>query len=564
MTKLNNYLVSMTELKTMGFASRSTPDDSNKIVKKSEFATHYYYDKNSARLMNIYTNDRCPRYQDFEDVKVIFSLSKAYQGTPTYNTDFYFVITLVGVSVLSSSIGDVVITDTLPNGLTLRNFGYVYRGGQVLPNPVSTYYSVDVFQSNVNGGSLQITIKDNIWGAGIVNGNTITIGFTAKSTTYGSFTNTAVSTYAQTPASAYILNGSSTVTITTTCNPTANWVNNGSIFCSECRQYQPQIDNNPCSSTYNQTRNVDLGLADACGTWNLSYYCSGCDYYSKETNSCTGNVRNVTLIQSNSPSCGGCCGQSTSPTWTPISWYCGAGGCNYIEVQRDTNPCSPTYNQTRDFDAGPSNSCGTWNYSEYCLGCDKYSHEVNTCTNQERNVTLIQSNSTYCGGCCGQSTSPIWTNTGSAYCGQGEDCNQYQEQTQTNICCNDPAYGSTQTVNLGPNSACGIWVTEYYCVGYDYYSKEVNSCTGAIRNVTLVQVNSPSCGYVPPAPTCRIYNIIAGSSSGASGTYEGCASGSVTPFSFSGGPGIVGQVCARIGTVSVTGGTSNNTGTSCT
>jgi hypothetical protein len=99
-----------------------------------------------------------------------------------------------------------------------------------------------------------------------------------------------------------------------------------------------------------------------------------------------------------------------------------------------------------------------------------------------------------------------------------------------------------------------------YCSGsnlvIDQY--QANPCSGDACPPRVIEYNSPSC-----APTCRIYNIIAGSSSGATGTYQGCASGATTSFSFPGGPGIVGTVCARLGTVSVSGGTSNNTGTSC-
>ena len=65
-----------------------------------------------------------------------------------------------------------------------------------------------------------------------------------------------------------------------------NWVNNGSIFCSDCNQYQPQINNNSCSATYNQTRNVQLNT--------------------------------------NTTNCGGCCGQSTTADWTIIF---GSYGC---------------------------------------------------------------------------------------------------------------------------------------------------------------------------------------------------------------------------------------------
>jgi hypothetical protein len=264
-----------------------------------------------------------------------------------------------------------------------------------------------------------------------------------------------------------------------------NWQNNGGYSCyGTCDLYYIQQDYNSCSPTYNQTRQGSVA----------SY---------------------------NSTSCGGCCGQSTSANWQNTGSYSCYGTCNKYNIEQDINPCSSTYNQTRQ-------------------------------------GSLNQSNSTFCGGCCGQSTSANWVDNGATFC---SGCNLYQPQIDNNSC--SATYNQTRNVNLGASSTCGTWNTTYYCVGYDYYSKEVNSCTSAERNVTLVEANSPNCGYVPP-PTCRVYNIISGSSSGVTGTYQGCASGSTTSFSFPGGPGVVGTVCARVGTVSVSGGTSFNTGTSCT
>ena len=82
------------------------------------------------------------------------------------------------------------------------------------------------------------------------------------------------------------------------------------LFLDGCNLYQPQIDQS-CSSTGGQTRNLDLGTSDACGTWSAStQYCSGCDLRSREVNSCTGNVRNDVLVQSNSSACGTWNGQN--------------------------------------------------------------------------------------------------------------------------------------------------------------------------------------------------------------------------------------------------------------
>jgi hypothetical protein len=117
---------------------------------------------------------------------------------------------------------------------------------------------------------------------------------------------------------------------------TANYVNNGSAFCSECDAYQPQIDNNPCSATYGQTQNVPLGEAAPCdysAAWvnrdiNTYYVCVGVDkhYEQINTNPCYTGAQTQTgsLYQANSTDCGyvalNVTGFSASATDTGFGW----------------------------------------------------------------------------------------------------------------------------------------------------------------------------------------------------------------------------------------------------
>jgi hypothetical protein len=109
-------------------------------------------------------------------------------------------------------------------------------------------------------------------------------------------------------------------------NSAENWVNNGSVFCSGCVSYQPQINNNICSTTYNSTRNVNLGAGSPCN-YDANYssavgsLCiSGTTYtVYQNTNSCfTGNqfFANGTSYASN-PSTGAC---------LAITYEMGSGG----------------------------------------------------------------------------------------------------------------------------------------------------------------------------------------------------------------------------------------------
>jgi hypothetical protein len=143
------------------------------------------------------------------------------------------------------------------------------------------------------------------------------------------------------------------------CNYDANWVNNGATFCTSCVAYQPQIDNNPCSATYNTTRNVNLGAASPCNyTANYAtnvgnlYVCNvsggGVNTYIvyQNTNACfTGNqyYANGNSYATN---------PSNSYPDTTQNWVSnGANYCSGVDLyqpQIQNNPCAINYNGVRD------------------------------------------------------------------------------------------------------------------------------------------------------------------------------------------------------------------------
>ena len=255
----------------------------------------------------------------------------------------------------------------------------------------------------------------------------------------------------------------------------ANWTNEGAAYCESCVSKQLQRDTNGCSGTYNQTRVINSGSAcDTSQSWvnSGSYNCYGtCNNYNVEVqnNPCASGyntTRQGSLVASNSTDCGGCCGQSTSANWTNEgAAYC--VDCVSYQNQRDTNGCSGTYNQTRSINSG--SACDTaqnWvNSGSYdCYGtCNKYNIEIqnNPCAsgyNTTRQGSLVESDSTFCGGCCGQSTSANWVN-------ESTDCDGftlYNVQRDTNSC--SATYNQT-------------------------------------RRGSDIEYNSPSCGYIAPTPT---------------------------------------------------------------
>jgi hypothetical protein len=101
------------------------------------------------------------------------------------------------------------------------------------------------------------------------------------------------------------------------------------------------------------------------------------------------------------------------------------------------------------------------------LTCNKYNVEIDNNVNSlsyntTRQGSEVESNSTFCGGCCGQSTAPTWTNEGAAYC---ESCVSKQLQRDTNPC--SGTYNSTQVINSG--SACDTSQNWVNSGSYDCY-----------------------------------------------------------------------------------------------
>ena len=133
-----------------------------------------------------------------------------------------------------------------------------------------------------------------------------------------------------------------TPTATPTPDPTPNWVNNGSFVCSGCDKHYQEVDNNQYSPTYGQTRMGNIAeynstfCGGCCGQstaplWELNesqYVCVGTDLYTEEVdnNPCSatfGNTRAGVLFIADSYDCGYPTPTPTptaTPTPTPMSF----------------------------------------------------------------------------------------------------------------------------------------------------------------------------------------------------------------------------------------------------
>jgi hypothetical protein len=365
------------------------------------------------------------------------------------------------------------------------------------------------------------------------------------------------------------------------------WTNSGTVQCyGTCIKKQKQIQTNYCAPGYLTERFIDVGGATCdCGETCLGQetynFCGGTDskdLYTVQRYVCPpksfiGTPQLLTICAV--PTCG-----TRDPTYTFVqSQGCyipptGSGNCVTGAVYRDTNRCSNTYNSYFILANGtyqnvgpgqptpaPCNTGAVWiNTGAFnCYGtCNSYyvQRDENKCSStfgQTRQGALYQTNTTFCGGCCGlptgqvqgaqvgtywscsggvvssapvyensnvcytgpdrwllnnawlspnpsnnqPSTNPVWENEGSPFCGTGgslSTCQLYQKQVNINPC----SSATVQYLDQGPSNSCGTWVAFSFCSPaynvspYTLVAGEENTCTGETRNVTYTN-DSPQC-----------------------------------------------------------------------
>ena len=285
---------------------------------------------------------------------------------------------------------------------------------------------------------------------------------------------------------------------------TANWVNTGSTACVDCANVIVYRDDNAFSSTVGKYKvgttgtvvstNPSTAACDTTQSWVIAfgeYECDGCTRYYKQiqNNPCAadaGTLRRGPVANYDYSGCGDCCGQSTTADWTILFGSYGCSNCNKYYNEIDLNSCSATYNQVRV------------------------------------SGVLVESNSTFCGGCCGQSTTQVWTNTGAGRC---VDCVSQVEQRQTNSCASN--YDGLRWVNGGSNcdpccgqSTAANWTLafgSYSCSGCTKYYNEVdlNSCSPTYgqerQSSTVAEYDSTYCGGTCGQSTAADWTIQFGS-----------------------------------------------------
>lgn len=113
---------------------------------------------------------------------------------------------------------------------------------------------------------------------------------------------------------------------------------------------------------------------------------------------------------------GDCVADSTTPSWSDTgSTRC--GGCTSQKQQRDTNPCSYSYNNTRWVNGG-GESCTDWSYygTGDCVGHTQYNAYRDSCSG-----SVDRQYSVNCRNCCNCGSYGSWQEAG---CGSNSNSNK--------------------------------------------------------------------------------------------------------------------------------------------
>ena len=111
-----------------------------------------------------------------------------------------------------------------------------------------------------------------------------------------------------------------------------------------------------------------------------------------------------------------CLPDSTTPSWSDTgSTRC--DGCTSQKQQRDTNPCSSSYNDTRWVNGG-GESCTDWSYygTGNCVGHTRYNAYRDSCSG-----SIDRQYSVSCRNCCNCGSYGSWQEVG---CGSGSNSNK--------------------------------------------------------------------------------------------------------------------------------------------
>ena len=170
-----------------------------------------------------------------------------------------------------------------------------------------------------------------------------------------------------------------------------------------------------------------------------------------------------------------CLPDSTTPSWSDIgSTRC--DGCTSQKRQRDTNPCSSSYNDTRWVNGG-GESCTDWSYygTGDCVGHTQYNAYRDSCSG-----SIDRQYSVSCRNCCNCGSYGPWQENG---------CNG----TKTNFIRYDDC-GNSDTKEEYVIGSCGYAPYEFQF--HDGRTSKSRSVTGESQDIKEVIISTKNDSYI--------------------------------------------------------------------
>lgn len=176
---------------------------------------------------------------------------------------------------------------------------------------------------------------------------------------------------------------------------------------------------------------------------------------------------------------GDCVADSTTPSWSDTgSTRC--DGCTSQKQQRDTNPCSSSYNDTRWVNGG-GESCTDWSYygTGDCVGHTQYDAYRDSCSG-----SIDRQYSVSCRNCCNCGSYGSWQEVG---CGSGSNSNKVKYVRYDDCGNQDVKY----ELEVGK---CGYASYEFQF--HDGRTSKSRSVTGESQDIEEVIISTKSNSYI--------------------------------------------------------------------
>lgn len=176
---------------------------------------------------------------------------------------------------------------------------------------------------------------------------------------------------------------------------------------------------------------------------------------------------------------GDCVADSTTPSWSDTgSTRC--DGCTSQKQQRDTNPCSSSYNNTRWVNGG-GESCTDWSYygTGDCVGHTQYNAYQDSCSG-----SIDRQYSVSCRNCCNCGSYGSWSESG---CGTGSNSNKVKYVRYDDCGNQDVKY----ELEVGK---CGYAPYEFQF--HDGRTSKSRSVSGESQDIEEVIISTKSNSYI--------------------------------------------------------------------